>query len=181
MGVRARLLTFLFSTRLRTIRRGLNEWKRRLTRRPHLVSVFLELDDPYSYLLAKYLPSLAGHYDIELRLYLTQALGDGYRPQADMLARYAEDDCKRLALELGVPLLDKGRAPPVEHRKALTNALAGDPASREFHAELLQAIELYWRGDSEGIGRRVRNTDRAGDGAKIRCQPSTVTRKARAL
>jgi 2-hydroxychromene-2-carboxylate isomerase len=133
-------------------------------RRSHVVSVFVELDDPYSYLLCHYLPSVAEHYDIEIRLYLTQALGDDYRPEPDMLARYAQEDCERLALELGVPFLDKGQAPPVEYRKGLICALANKTGSAEFQSELLQGIELYWRGDAEEVGRRVRDTDQSIDG-----------------
>ena len=55
-------------------------------RRPHVVSAFLQLDDPYSYLLAFYLPSLAKYYDIELRVYLSEARGGAYKPEPEMLA-----------------------------------------------------------------------------------------------
>jgi len=140
------------------------EQRRRLLGQAHTACVFLELDDPYSYLLSQYLPDLAEHYDIELRLYLTQALGGANRPQPDMLARYAERDCRRLARELDVPFLDKGQTPPVEHRRALIDALASRAQSPEFDAELLQTIELYWRGDSQGTGRRVSSSDLSADG-----------------
>ena len=50
-------------------------------RKPAVVSAFLQIDDPYSYILSRYLPALASHFDIELRLYLSVALGDEYRPE----------------------------------------------------------------------------------------------------
>ncbi len=123
--LRSRLVTLLISPRIRACKRGWAELRRRLAGKPHGIHVFLELDDPYSYLLSQYLGDLSDGYDIELHVHLTQALGDDYRPCANMLAVYAEQDCRRLAHELGIPFLDKGNAPPVEHRRALIDALAG--------------------------------------------------------
>jgi 2-hydroxychromene-2-carboxylate isomerase len=127
--------------------------------------VFLELDDPYSYLLAHYLPDLAAAYDIELRYYLTQSCTDtAHRPEPEMLAVYADQDCARLAAELGVPFLDKGAAPAVEHRRALIDTLAASIGTPDFGSELLAAIASYWRGDSEGVARRLSGAGITGEG-----------------
>ena len=131
------------------------------------VQVFLELDDPYSYLLAQYLPELKACFDIELHVYLTQAPGGGYRPRADMLAVHAERDCARVATELGIPFLDKGAAPPVEHRRALIDALAAGAGSDTHSGDVIEAINLYWRGDAEGAGRRVSNAKLTGKGDEL--------------
>lgn len=166
--LRSKFLSLIFSERMRSAQRWFAEKRRRFARRPHVVSVFLELDDPYSYLLSQYLPSLAEAYDIDLRCYLTEARSDeAYRPRADMLAQYAEQDCERLAAELGVPFLDKGQAPPVEHRRALIDVLAGSCDSPAFNDELLQALELYWRGDTEAIARRVSGVESPGKGDEL--------------
>jgi 2-hydroxychromene-2-carboxylate isomerase len=150
------------------VRRWLAEKRRRLALRSHVVSVFLELDDPYSYLLSQYLPSLVEAYDIDLRCYLTQACSDeAHRPHTDMLAQYAEQDCERLAAELSVPFLDKGQAPPVEHRRVLIDVLAGSCDSPACNDELLQALELYWRGDTEAIARRVSGVESPGKGDQL--------------
>ena len=138
------------------------EMRRMLTGRRHLVSVFLELDDPYSYLLSHYLPIFAASYDVDVRLYLTQALGGAFSPRPDMRAEYAIQDCERLAHELGVPFLDKGSTPPVEHRRALLDALAGNAADPGFDSELLDAIAAYWRGDTEAAQRRAASAAQAG-------------------
>ncbi len=138
------------------------EMRRMLTGRRHLVSVFLELDDPYSYLLSHYLPIFAASYDVDVRLYLTQALGGAFSPRPDMRAEYAIQDCERLAHELGVPFLDKGSTPPVEHRRALLDALAGNAADPGFDSELLDAIAAYWRGDTEAAQRRAASPAQAG-------------------
>ena len=121
---------------------------------PHQVSVFLQLDDPYSYLLAHYLPSLAEHYHIELRLHLSESRGDEYQPAPDLLAEYAARDCERLARELGIPFLDKGVSPPVEHRLSMLEAVAVRYGKEDFDEELLQALSVFWRGDAEAASRR---------------------------
>ena len=74
--LRSKLVNLLVSEKTQTLKRSLAESGRKLGRRAHVVSVFLELDDPYSYLLAHYLPDLASAYDIELRYYLTQSCTD---------------------------------------------------------------------------------------------------------
>jgi 2-hydroxychromene-2-carboxylate isomerase len=140
------------------------EQRRRLSGKPHTVTIFLQLDDPYSYLLSRHIPDLQNRYDIELEIHLTQALGEAYRPHADMLAVYAEKDCARLALEMGIPFLDKGQAPPVEHRRALVDALAGSEQQASFDEDVLEAIGLYWRGDAQGVARRVSGAELSGQG-----------------
>ena len=155
-ALRTRVLNVLLSERLHRLRCRVKEAGRRLSRRPHTVRVFLELDDPYSYLLSHYLRALEDSFDIELEVHLAAALGEGYRPRPDMWAEYAAVDCERLARELAIPFLDKGATPPVEHRRALLELLASNPD------ELPGAIEQYWRGDAEGIARTVIGVERAG-------------------
>jgi 2-hydroxychromene-2-carboxylate isomerase len=166
--IRSKVIKLLVSDTARSTRRSLAETRRKLSRKAHTVSVFLELDDPYSYLLAQYLPDLAGSYDVDLRYYLTQACSDkGYRPHADLWAAYAERDCRRIAAELGVPFLDKGKAPPVEHRRALIDDLAANCDGPEFATDLLESIALYWRGDTEGVARRITGAELTGEGDRL--------------
>ncbi len=155
--LRSRIVNIVLSARYRRLKRSFSEWRRRLTGSPHRVTVFLELDDPYSYLLSHYLDELARVYRVELDIRLTEAVIDGFRPRPDMLAEYAIRDCARVAAELGIPFLDKGASPPVELRRALLAELAADDVDRE---ELLGALALYWRGDAENVRRRA--ADAAG-------------------
>ena len=78
--IRSKLLSVLSSERLRRAKRGLAEFRRRLGGRAHVIEVFLQIDDPYSYLLAHYLPALEECYDVKLVVHLSQALGDAYQP-----------------------------------------------------------------------------------------------------
>lgn len=166
--IRSKFVNLLVSEKTQSTKRSLAETRRKLSRKAHTVSVFLELDDPYSYLLAQYLPDLAESYEIDLRCYLTQARSDeAHRPHPELLAAYAEQDCMRVAAELGVPFLDKGQAPPVEHRRALIDSLAAGRDNPDFQSELLESITLYWRGDAEGAAKRVSGAKLTGEGDRL--------------
>jgi 2-hydroxychromene-2-carboxylate isomerase len=147
------MLTLMFDSRVIKLKRRLIETRRKLSGQRHGVSVFMQIDDPYSYILSHYLPSLAKHYDIELRLYLSQALGEEYQPEPGLLAEYSVADCTRLARELGVPFLDKGSLPPTEHRVGLSDAVASLVDTDRFEDELRQALEVFWRGDTVAAQR----------------------------
>jgi 2-hydroxychromene-2-carboxylate isomerase len=158
------------------MQRSGSELRRKISGQPHVVSAFLQLDDPYSYLLARYLPDLASQYDIELRVYLSQARGDGYQPAPDMLAEYGAMDAQRVARELGVPFLDKGATPPVEHRRALLDYLAACSGNDDFTSELSQALEAYWRGDNEAAARRS-DTGKTGRSDKVIAESQALQKK----
>lgn len=152
--IRSVVLNALLSRRSRRLQRSYFELRRKLGGKGHVVSAFLQLDDPYSYLLARYLPELVSTYDIELKVYLSQARGDAYQPAPDMQAEHAAMDAQRVARELGIPFLDKGAAPPVEHRRGLLDVLAARADRDDFAEELFQVLEIYWRGDTEAAARR---------------------------
>jgi 2-hydroxychromene-2-carboxylate isomerase len=164
--IRSVFLRVLLSKRSRRLRRSYFELRRRLGRKRHVVSAFLQLDDPYSYLLARYLPELAETYDIELKVYLSQARGDAYQPAPDMAAEYAAMDAQRVARELGIPFLDKGVTPPVEHRRGLLDVLAARAEQDDFAEELFAVLGVYWRGDTEAAARRS-DTGESGGADKI--------------
>ena len=152
--LRSRLFDLLASEGWEKTRRALAEIRRRLTFQPHVVRVFLELDDPYSYLLATYLDELSESFDIELRLYLTEAVTDAYRPAPELWPEYALEDSRALARELGIPFLDKGASPPAEYRRRLIATLAtqsGDGINRD----IVDGVCAYWRGDGERVARLV--------------------------
>lgn len=153
--LRSLLLRFLFSNRYLRLCRWITEFRRRLSGGKHVVSVFVELDDPYSYLLCSYLREFQEHYDVELRVYLTEAIKEGFRPAPQLYPEYALNDCRRLARELGVHFLDRGATPPVEHRRALLGALAASTSADNFNDDVIDALTAYWRGDSEAVARRA--------------------------
>jgi len=153
--LRSLYLTWLLDRRCIQLRRALHELLRVLTLKKRVVSVFLQLDDPYSYLLSVYLGPVMQRYrhKVEFRFYLCQALGGEYLPQPGMLAEYAMQDAKLMAHEFGVPFLDIGDTPAVEFRRPLLDFLAGEQDEEDFADTFINALNLYWRGDAEGVAR----------------------------
>ncbi|MDX1515378.1 MAG: DsbA family protein [Woeseiaceae bacterium] len=168
--LRSLALSLAFSRGMQRLRRGMAEVARRLRRRPHAVSAFIELDDPYSYLLCSYLREFTAFYDVQLGVYLTEALSDTYRPAPQLYPEYAQRDCRRLARELGIPFLDRGDTPPVEHRRGLLAALAARQGDDDFDEQIYQAVTAYWRGDSEAVARRARESGDDADAMLARNQ-----------
>ncbi len=164
--IRSKIMNIVIGEHLLQRKRWFAELRRKLSGRPHVVSVFLELDDPYSYLLCHYLPEFAAHYDVELRFFLTEAITGVMRPAPELYPEYALNDCRQLARELGIPFLDKGTQ-PVEHRLALLDALASIEGSTEFNDELLAAITAYWRGDTEAVARRTSGVESSAGAASL--------------
>jgi len=152
-------LAWLLDERFIKLRRVIAELARRLTFRKRVVSVFLQLDDPYSYLLCHYLTHVMQRYKgIEVRVYLCQALRGEYMPEPALLAEHALEDCAMLAQEFGVPFLDKGDTPVVEYRRPLLEFLAAEQNEDDFAETMISALTHYWRGDTEGVARMMGRT-----------------------
>ena len=153
--LRSLYLTFLLDERCIKMRRMMSDLGRRLTLKKRVVSIFLQLDDPYSYLLSHYLEPVMQRYQhkVQFRVYLCQALAGEFMPQPGMLAEYSVQDSKLLAKEFGVPFLDLGDTPAVEYRRPLLDFLAGEQEEEDFPETIIKALSLYWRGDAEGVAR----------------------------
>ena len=149
-------LALILDNRYIALRRRLAEVGRLLTMKKRVVTVFLQLDDPYSYLLSYYLSFAIRRYKkVEFRFIICQALRGDYVPEPAMLAEYAARDCALLARELGVPFLDVGSTPAVEHRRALLDFLAEEQDEEGFDELMIKALSVYWRGDAEGVARML--------------------------
>lgn len=165
--LRSTLLNIVFSPSMVRFRRWLYDRQRKLGGKGHVVSVFLQIDDPYSYILSHYLPDLGEQFDITLRVYMSRAQGDEYQPAPDMLVEYAIRDCARLAHELGIPFLDKGSLPPTEYRAGMSDALAANVSSSTFQSDFYHALAIYWRGDSNAAAEISRSAPLRGASIKI--------------
>ncbi len=153
---------WLFNPGVNKLRQSMLELRRLMTLRKREATVFLQVDDPYSYLLSYYLAFLRPQYGakVRFRYLLCQALSGRYSPQPALLAEFALRDCALLATELGVPFLDMGATPPVEHRRHLLDFLANEQGETDFEESATKALALYWRGDADGMSRflgRVRS------------------------
>lgn len=153
--LRSLYLTWLLDERCTKMRRAMFDLRRMLTMKKREVHVFIQLDDPYSYLLTYYLALLIPRYKtiVQFRFYLCQALGGEFMPQPGMLADYSLQDAALLAKEFGVPYLDVGSTPAVEFRRPLLEFLAMEQEEDDFDETIIKAMSLYWRGDTEGVSR----------------------------
>ena len=153
--LRSLYLTWLLDQRFVSLRRAWHEMRHTLLFRKRVVSVFMQLDDPYCYLLSVYLAPVINRYrgKVEFRLYLCQALGGEFMPQPGMLSDYAMQDARLVAEELGVPFLDVGDTPAVEFRRQLLDLLAGEHDEEDFAETFTNVLTLYWRGDAEGVAK----------------------------
>jgi len=140
------------------VRRFSRELKRIASFKKREAIVFLQLDDPQSYLLAHFLSTVTGNYPkVSFRYCLCQALRDAAArdtaEQADLIVK----EGRKTAAALGVPFLDKGRAPVAEHRRAMLEYLAEEHDEDTFADTMTTALRLYWRGDSKGVSALLGN------------------------
>jgi 2-hydroxychromene-2-carboxylate isomerase len=149
-------VAWLIDERLIRLRRILFDLKSRLSLKKREVLVFLQLDDPYSYLLSYYLAKLIPYYErkVGFRFVVSQALGGDYMSRPELLTKYAIQDCRRLAGQLGVPFLDVGKEPAEQYRQRLLDFVAAEH-EEELAETFTKALELYWRGDKEGIEKMM--------------------------
>lgn len=108
------LAALLTSPRTRQLLRRLQETKRRLGGQPHRVSVWLGVDDPYSYLLVQLLPRFLVHFDVQLELHWLGHYPVAGAPEPERLARYARADAVRVARQqqLDFPACHKNSMAP---------------------------------------------------------------------
>jgi 2-hydroxychromene-2-carboxylate isomerase len=145
-------VAWLIDERMIVLRRLLFDLKSRLSRKKREVLVFLQLDDPYSYLLSHYIERLIPHYEhkVKFRFVIGQALGGEYMSKPELVVRYAEQDCRRLASQLGIPFLDVSKEPAERYRQRLLDFVAAEH-EEELGDTFTKALALYWRGNNEGI------------------------------
>jgi len=158
-ALRAMYLSCLLDRRVISLKDMLFEAARRVRFRKRTVSVFLQLDDPYSYLLAHYLKQVIKSYPkVDFNIFLCQALRGDFMPEPAQLAEYALSDCTLLAREFGIPFLDRGDTPVVEFRRPLLEFLAAEQDEDDFVDTFIGVITDYWRGDTEAVTRVVGRT-----------------------
>jgi 2-hydroxychromene-2-carboxylate isomerase len=85
------------------LRRRAHAWARKLTGRKATIHFFHQQDDPYSQLLARYLPTLQQRYRVQLRTYLVPPPEAAAAPDLQRLVQWSLRDARRLAASLPPP------------------------------------------------------------------------------
>jgi 2-hydroxychromene-2-carboxylate isomerase len=152
-------VSWLIDDRFIMLRRVLHDILARLRLKRREVVVFLQLDDPYSYLLSYYLEHLIPHYErkVKFRFVVCQALGGEYMSRPDELTKYALLDCTRLAGQLGIPFLDANKEPAELYRRTLLDFVVAEH-EEELIETFTRALSLFWRGDKDGVAELIGRT-----------------------
>ncbi len=85
------------SASLLRLKRNAYESVRRMLGRHHVVDIYLNITDPYSYLLIQVLPRFLSQYPIKLRFFHVLDVEDELFPERDKWCRYSLQDAGHLA------------------------------------------------------------------------------------
>jgi 2-hydroxychromene-2-carboxylate isomerase len=135
----------LTSPALRTARRRLHDWRRRIAGGEAVLRYFHQPDDPYSALAATVLPQLADRYRIRIETHAVPPPASAAAPDMQRLIEWSRRDAHRLAAHHGIAPLSS--PPPgltidaksMQHGERL-RARLGHYLGAMFHFE----GEWYW-------------------------------------
>ncbi|PVZ72275.1 DsbA family protein [Pelagibaculum spongiae] len=125
-------------------------WQRKLfqlthlSQKPHVLKVWLQLDDPFSYLLLQQLPSLQQQYQVELEILIIEKPVEAVQVEPVAYRSWSFSDAKALAdfyqLQPAIP-----RTVTIEWQQALLNSQSDIKKLLQlftaFHSE--QSINVY--------------------------------------
>lgn len=149
----ARLMT---SERVRRWRDFPDRLRQRLTHQKPRVTLFHQLDDPYSYLAAEASSLLVQRYDIELDVFIVHdepvAANNGSGRASENWIRYRLHDARRLARAWRLDEFVQVDHPDAEGLKTSLRCLAGAPpvARAKLAIELTRAL---WSGDQQKLAQ----------------------------
>ncbi len=146
-----RVIDAITILRTRAVRRWLAEQRRRVSRAPHRVLYFHQIDDPYSQLAAQVLPLLLARYDVVLEPHLVGPPSDAAAPERQRLADFARRDAADVAPGYGLAFPVDAAAPAPEFVDLAARTLAPALAAGSFAPLAVRVGAALWRGDRGGI------------------------------
>lgn len=149
-SIKSHIINGVLSLSLRDTKRALQEAKRRLTNAPHVLTVYIAIDDPYSFLLLQVLPELQRRFNVTVALKTVLNKQDTMFPEPEMWDENILNDAQRLAELYGLDTPAQFNLNDAECQRASFYLL-----SCEKHGMALeQATALFkavWRPDSSNI------------------------------
>lgn len=150
----------LLSDRVLSVRRHAHERIRRTKKQGHVATVYLRINDPYSYLLIQALPLLQKRYPLQYDFRTILDLSDSAHPAPSRWADHAFVDAQFLG-ELYADLgLRFPKMPPTDHQlenqnnvRELTAQLLHWELSADFLDQATQLFHAYWHQDQESINK----------------------------
>jgi len=141
----------LTSPRTRNLRRGLAERRRRLSRQPHRVFYFHQLDDPYSHLAAQVLAPFIERYEVELVPMLVGPPPAAAAPERERLVVFSREDAAGIAPDYGLEFRDPGEQPGSALLSLAGRILAGALDGAVFASLAVRAGRALWSGDAQAL------------------------------
>ena len=141
----------LTSPRTRNLRRGVAERRRRLSRQPHRVFYFHQLDDPYSHLAAQTLAPFIERYEVELVPMLVGPPPAAAAPERERLVVYSREDAAGIAPDYGLEFRDPGEQPESALLSLAGRILAGAPDGAAFASLAVRVGRALWSGASNAL------------------------------
>lgn len=145
----------IFSTRLLKLKRTVVEQKRKLSKQPHIVTVYLALNDPYSYLLLQVLKDFQTRYSIQYEFRTVLNKQKEMFPAPKLWQKNAVNDAVYLA---GLYSLDFPEFAPkssYERDAKLTAQLLHWELQPGYLDNALRLFKVYWQGDDSAIENLV--------------------------
>jgi len=145
----------LTSSKLLNLKRALAEKKRMRKKQPHLVTVYLRINDPYSYLLLQVLDQLKMRYPIKYDFRTVFNLQQEMYPAPELWEKNAFNDGAYLSelYELEFPQQRPETTP--ERDAQLTAQLLHWELQPGYLANALQLFHAYWQQDPAKIDTLV--------------------------
>lgn len=138
---------WLLSERRLLLNRARSERRRKHAARPHEVLVFLQLDDPYSTLLAQALPRLAQRYAVQWQLHWVPPPDAAAAPEPALLAAYAVRDAALLAQRWGLSFAPDKVPSAADLNAALQKLWSMNDHSQRL-VEIAEIMRGVWQADS---------------------------------
>ena len=136
---------------LRDLRRRRAEQRRRSKKQPHLITVYLRLADPHSYLLLQVMEQFAQRYPVEFDFRTVLQLQPDMYPAPSMWDRHVFADCQHLAQ---LYQLDFPTHPPqstAERDVQLTAQLLHWELQPGYLNSARQLFAAYWQGQDDQL------------------------------
>lgn len=155
MSIVPHLTRLITSQWLRNFKRSIKERQRRRAGQPHKVTVYLRLNDPYSYVLLQVLDQFAARYAVEFEFRTTLNLQPQMYPAPELWENNAFHDGAYLANLYGLDFPDTRPERDFKRDAGLTAQLLHWELQPGYAEHALPLFEAYWQDDQAKLSKLV--------------------------
>ncbi len=145
------LAKVIMSQRLLDLKRWLAEKKRKRQKQPHILTVYICINDPYSYLLLQTLPSLIQRFDLQIDFRTVLNKQKNMFPAPKLWDTNALNDGHYLAQLYDLDFPKNNKKSPAQLDEQLTAQLLHWELQPGFLDHALVLFKAYWQGEYESL------------------------------